>query len=137
VAAAARSGAPRDAISKDAISKDAIPKGTIPKHALPWKPVAGGLSVAVRLTPKGGRDAVGGIETLADGRTVLTARVRAAPTEGEANAALTRLFAKALKVPASRVSITQGATSRIKTLLVEGDGEALQGLLATLAATGG
>ena len=53
----------------------------------------------VRLTPKGGRDAIDGIETLADGRTVLKARVRAAPSEGEANAALIQLIAKTLGVP--------------------------------------
>ena len=44
--------------------------------------------VTVRLTPKGGRDAVDGIERMADGRSVLKVRVRAAPSEGEANAAL-------------------------------------------------
>ena len=43
----------------------------------PWLLVPEGLMVNVRLTPKGGRDEVGGIETLADGRMVLKARVRA------------------------------------------------------------
>ncbi|MEI9804305.1 MAG: DUF167 family protein [Pseudolabrys sp.] len=64
----------------------------------PWQPAAGGLTLAVRLTPKGGRDAIDGIETLADGRSVLKARVRAAPSEGEANDALCRLIAKAAGV---------------------------------------
>jgi len=63
---------------------------------------------------------------LSDGKAVLTARVRAAPTEGEANQALVKLLAKALKVPASRVSIAQGATSRVKMVEIEGDGSALQ-----------
>jgi uncharacterized protein YggU (UPF0235/DUF167 family) len=40
----------------------------------------------VRLTPKGGWDAVDGIEQLADGRSVLKVRVRAAASDGEANA---------------------------------------------------
>jgi len=44
--------------------------------------------VSVRLTPKGGRDSIDGVDTLADGTAVLKARVRAAPSEGEANAAL-------------------------------------------------
>ena len=44
--------------------------------------------LAVRLTPRGGRDAIDGIEQLSDGRRVLKVRVRAAASEGEANAAL-------------------------------------------------
>ena len=56
----------------------------------------------VRLTPKGGRDAIDGIERLADGSVVLKARVRAAPSEGEANAALMRLIAKAVGVRTAR-----------------------------------
>ncbi len=87
----------------------------------PWRPTQAGLLIAVRLTPRGGRDALGAIEVLSDGRAVLTARVRAAPTEGEANAALVKLIARSLKVPASRVTIAQGATSRVKMMLVEGD----------------
>jgi uncharacterized protein YggU (UPF0235/DUF167 family) len=42
----------------------------------------------VRLTPRGGRDAIDGIEPLSAGRRVLKVRVRAAASEGEANAAL-------------------------------------------------
>ena len=37
-----------------------------------------GIILAVRLTPKGGRDAIDGTETLSDGRAVLRVRVRAA-----------------------------------------------------------
>ena len=47
----------------------------------------------VRLTPRGGRDAIEGTERRADGRAVLKVRVRAAASEGEANAALMRLMA--------------------------------------------
>src|SRR5262249_60006688 len=67
---------------------------TRPMRAVPWNAVADGLIVSVRLTPKGGRDSIDGIVTLADGRVVLQARVRAPPREGEANAALLRLIAK-------------------------------------------
>ena len=73
----------------------------------PWTFADGRVVIAVRLTPKGGRDAIDGIETLADGRMVLKARVRAAPSEGEANAALCRLLAKALGVPPRRVAIVR------------------------------
>ena len=92
---------------------------------VPWSLVAGGVELAVRLTPKGGRDAIEGIEQRADGRAVLKARVRAAPSEGEANAALQALIARALVVPARDVSLVGGATARIKRLRIAGDGPTL------------
>ncbi len=81
--------------------------------------------MAVRLTPRGRRDAIDGVETLSDGRSVVKARVRAAPTEGEANAALIKLVSKTLDVPSRAVNLTAGATSRIKRVVIEGDGAAL------------
>ena len=93
--------------------------------AVPWSLVAGGVELAVRLTPKGGRDAIEGIEQRADGRTVLKARVRAAPSEGEANAALQALIARTLAVPARDVSLVGGTTARIKRLRIAGDGPTL------------
>jgi uncharacterized protein YggU (UPF0235/DUF167 family) len=101
---------------------------------LPWRAIEGALLVTIRLTPRGGRDALGGIETLAGGRAVLTARVRAAPTEGEANAALVKLLAKSLRIPASQIRFVQGETARIKTLQLSGDGEYLAGRLSALLA---
>lgn len=98
----------------------------------PWQAVPGGLTLAVRLTPRGGRDAVDGIEQLADGRSVLKARVRAAPTEGEANDALRRLIAKTLGVAPRDVELTAGATARVKRLTITGDGPALAATLAKL-----
>jgi len=80
--------------------------------------MGGGVVLAVRLTPKGGRDAIDGIAQLADGRSVLKVRVRAAPSEGEANAALLRLIAKAAGVPPRDVALTAGATARIKQLAI-------------------
>jgi hypothetical protein len=85
--------------------------------------------VAVRLTPKGGRDAIDGIEQLSDGRAVLKARVRAAPSEGEANAALGKLISKALGVPPRDVSLVAGATGRIKRLAISGHGPTLMAVL--------
>lgn len=91
----------------------------------PWSVTPSGLALYVRLTPKGGRDAIDGIETMSDGRSVLKVRVRAAPSEGEANAALCKLIAKSLHVPARDVSVAAGATSRVKRLEIAGDGAAL------------
>lgn len=75
----------------------------------------------VRLTPKGGRDAIDGFDELSDGKAVLKARVRAVPEDGKANAALIKLIAQTFGVSASHVSLDAGATSRIKTLKIAGD----------------
>jgi len=90
-----------------------------------WSVTTDGLAIAIRLTPRGGRDGLDGVETLADGREVLKARVRAAPSEGEANAALIALLAREFQVSRSQVSLTAGASARLKRILVHGDGEAL------------
>jgi hypothetical protein len=87
----------------------------------------------MRLTPKGGRDEIDRIEHLADGRSVLKARVRAAASDGEANDALMRLLAKALDVAPRQVSLLAGATARIKRLMIAGDGMALAAALEQLA----
>jgi hypothetical protein len=100
---------------------------------VPWAAAAGGVTLTVRLTPKGGRDAIDGIEQLADGRSVLKVRVRAAPSEGEANDALVRLIAKTLGVPPRDVTLAAGATARVKRLTVAGDGPALIAGLEKLA----
>jgi uncharacterized protein (TIGR00251 family) len=100
----------------------------------PWSFRQDGLLLSVRLTPKSARDEITGIEKLADGRTVLKARVRAVPQEGEANAALIRVLAKALRISASAVRIESGASSRLKTLHLQGDAATtLAAALARLA----
>jgi uncharacterized protein (TIGR00251 family) len=97
---------------------------------LPWRYSTGGISVALRVTPRGGRDDIDGIETLANGRSVVKVRVRAIAEGGEANRAVTELLAKVLGVPKGRVRLLSGATSRMKQIAVDGDpatlGEALR-----------
>ena len=99
---------------------------------VPWRYSTEGISVALRVTPRGGRDEIDGIETLANGRSVVKLRVRAVAEGGEANRAVTELLAKALGVPKARVRIQSGVTSRLKQVAIEGDakalGEALRGL---------
>lgn len=58
---------------------------------------------------------------LSDGNTVLAARVRALASDGKANAAVSRLIAKALGVPRNTVSIASGHKTRLKNIRVEGD----------------
>jgi uncharacterized protein len=100
--------------------------------ALPWRFSVEGVSVALRVTPRGGQDAVDGIETLANGRSVVKVRVRAIAEGGEANRAVIELLAKALRVPKSSVRVMSGATSRLKQIAIDGDpkklGDALQSL---------
>ena len=88
------------------------------------------MRLAVRLTPRGGRDAVDGWASGADGKPYLKARVSAPPVEGEANAALTGLLAKVLGVSKSSVRIAAGQTGRLKTVEVDGlDAAALAAIL--------
>ncbi|MFZ4531937.1 MAG: DUF167 family protein [Alsobacter sp.] len=101
-----------------------------PGGAWPWRPAAGGLFVTVRLTPRGGRDAVETVESLSDGRPVLRARVRAVPEGGAANAALLRLMAQACGTAMSAVRLEAGATARLKTVRIDGDAAVLAGRLA-------
>src|ERR1700712_5385814 len=98
----------------------------------PWRYSTQGISVAMRVTPRGGRDEIDGIEALADGRSVVKMRVRAIADGGEANRAVTELLAKALGVPKARVRILSGATSRLKQVAVDGDPKALGDILRKL-----
>jgi len=99
----------------------------------PWTVIAGGLAVMIRLTPRGGRDAIEGVERRADGQCVLKARVRAAPTEGEANEALLSLLARAVSVPTRDVILAAGASSRIKRVTIAGHGPTLASALEKIA----
>jgi len=83
----------------------------------------------VRLTPKGGRDAIDGWWTDGTGRA-LKARVAAPPEDGKANAALIGLLAQALDVRKSDVRIASGTASRVKTVEVAGDAARLAARLA-------
>lgn len=75
---------------------------------------AGGrITFTVRVTPRASRSAIAGER---DG--VLLVRVTAPPAEGAANAAVVRLLARALDVPASDVRIERGAAARTKLVSV-------------------
>lgn len=91
---------------------------TLP-HA--WSPVAGGIRLRVRVTPRGGRDAVEGVGADADEAPHLKLRVAAAPVDGDANDAVEKLLAKWLGVPRSKVEVVGGETVRLKTVMIDGD----------------
>ena len=87
-----------------------------------WR--TGALSrLRVRLTPAGGADRIDGRAADENG-AYLKARVRAAPEDGKANAALEALIAKAFGVAKSKVSVLRGQTARMKILEIDGASEA-------------
>lgn len=88
-----------------------------------------GVELFVRLTPRASKDEIGSVETTADGRSHLAARVRAIPDKGKANAAVEKLVAEWLGVPRSTVSISAGATQRLKTIHVEGEPDRIAALI--------
>ncbi len=81
------------------------------------------VRLTVRLTPNGGRDAIDGFETGADGESYLKARVSAPPDKGKANKALLVLVARAAGVAKSAVGLVSGDTQRKKILRIDGDPE--------------
>ena len=97
-----------------------------------WQSCGEHLRLAVRLTPNGGRDALEGVETDANGENHLKARVSAVPEKGKANKALIALVAKSLGIAKSSVTIISGETARKKILRIDGDPEDLIVRLAAL-----
>ena len=91
---------------------------TLP-HA--WSVATGGVRLAVRVTPRGGRDGVDGVGVDADGVAHVKIRVAAAPVDGEANDAVEKLLAKWLGVPKTDVEVVMGETLRTKTVMIDGD----------------
>lgn len=72
---------------------------------------------------------MGEITPTADGPAIAM-RVRAPPSDGEANTALARLVAGWLNVPQSAVRLTAGGKGRVKSLTIDGDANRLAGLIA-------
>lgn len=86
----------------------------------------------MRLTPKGGRDALDGEMLDADGKAWLKARVSAVPEDGKANTALEALLAKAFGVSRGNVSVIAGQTARNKQVAITGNQESLLKSLVAL-----
>ncbi len=90
----------------------ARPKADLPDPAALQALLTEG-QLRVRVTPGARSESV----AIEDGRILV--KVRAKPTDGEANLAVEKLVARALGVPTSRCRIVRGATSREKLLAVE------------------
>lgn len=93
------------------------------------RPTREGVELRVRLTPRAASDAIEGLGETADG-AALKVRVRAAPVDGAANAALLALLAREWRLPRRALSLIAGAQARVKRVAVSGDPQALQAMLA-------
>lgn len=87
--------------------------------------VAGGVRVALRVTPKAAQDRFQGVVADAGGQQRIKVAVRAVPEDGKANEAVVRLVAKAWQVPRSAVALVAGHHDRSKLLQVAGDPQEL------------
>ena len=93
-----------------------------------------GVRVTVRLTPRGGRNAVTGRGVDADGVPLLKAAVTAVPERGAANAALIALLAKSWRLPKTGLAVVGGLTDRTKLIEIAGGDAALAARLEDWAA---
>jgi uncharacterized protein (TIGR00251 family) len=96
----------------------------------PLRPGRGGLLLSLRVTPGAAQDEVGGLHTAEDGAVSLIVKVTAAPDKGRANKAVIESLAKACRLPKSAFALVSGETSRSKTVMVSGDGAAVEALVA-------
>lgn len=79
------------------------------------RPEAEGCRVTIQVTPRSPRE-----EIVGEKAGALHVRVSSPPAEGQANASLVRLLAKAVGVPRSAVKIVSGERSRRKIVLIRG-----------------
>lgn len=96
--------------------------------------MTGGVTLSVRVSPRGGRNAVEGLVADAEGKPQLSVRVAAAPVDGEANDAVEATLARWLGVKPREVEVTGGITTRSKVVTIDGDPVALMRKLQTLTA---
>lgn len=91
-----------------------VPSGLV--HA-----AGSGVLLRIRVTPKSSSNAVGGVIRQADGTVSLQIRVTAQPDKGKANKAAIQTLARSLGLAKSQLAIASGATSRQKTVRIDGE----------------
>ena len=84
------------------------------------KKTSGGVSFAVRATPRASRTAITGV--MGDGTNVVLKIALAAPVEGKANAELIAYLAGILSVSRSQVEVIAGKQSKNKIIRVKDKG---------------
>jgi len=84
------------------------------------------MRITIRVIPRSGKNALEWEEDNERGREptgqqgLLKARLTAPPVDGAANEALVALLAERLHVPKRAIHIVRGATSRLKTIEIDG-----------------
>ena len=94
------------------------------------------MRFAVRVTPRGGRDAIGSWASDSAGQRYLSLRVRVAAEDGKANDAVLDLLKQALGVRRTALRIASGERARMKMIEVSGDPRALAARLTEIGAKG-
>lgn len=74
--------------------------------------------IKIRVTPKASSNRIK-VEKQADGSYLVRVYVTTVPEDGKANKAVVEILAKALGVPKSSLTITQGLTSKDKTISIQ------------------
>jgi uncharacterized protein (TIGR00251 family) len=92
--------------------------------------------LAVRVTPKASRNEISGLYRGASGAVSLSVKVTAAPDKGQANAAVIKVLAKAMRVSKSSFHLVKGQTERNKTFEITGPTHPIEAFLASLTETG-
>lgn len=101
----------------------------------PWRPVAGGLELALKVIPGARRAGLAGLEPTATGGRALKLKVQAPPEDGRANAAVLAFLAEALALPRGAVTLVEGERDRRKRVRLAGDPGLLAARLAALVAS--
>lgn len=97
-----------------------------------WRAHSDGVCVAVKVQPKSRRPGLQGVAPDVDG-TRLRIGVTEAAEDGRANRATCATLAAALGLKVASLSVTLGATSRQKTILVQGDPALIAARLQSLS----
>lgn len=90
----------------------------------PFHQHRGHWRIALRVTPKAGRNALGGVVADGQGQQRLRVLVTAPADQGKANQAVLKLLAKTWRLPASCLRIVQGETARDKLVEIGEDSAA-------------
>lgn len=100
----------------------------------PCRPLADGVELTIRVTPRGGRDSLDGIGVDASGRSYWQLRVRVAPEDGAANRAVLGVLAERLGLPLRNFTLVAGETARVKRIRIAGNPETLLAQVVAISA---